>query len=652
MVPAGGGVDTLFSKGGVYFSPDGRNLGGGGNTIHAYDGTESIVQMVAAGGGVDTLFSGSSSRVYFSPDGKNIGGGGDTTYAYNGSESVIQMVPAGGGVDTLFSGSSSRVYFSPDGRNIGGGGNTTYAYNGSESVVQMVPAGGGVDTLFSGSSSRVYFSPDGRNIGGGGKTIYAYNGSQSVVQMVPAGGGVDTLFSKGGVYFSPDGKNLGGGGNTIRAYTGSQSVVQMVPAGEGVDTLFSGGGVYFSPDGRNLGGGGKTIRVMAALLMGDTLVIAGSEGVDQITVRQRSGNVSIDDLRIMTHNGIVQSLNVHYVSRIQIYGHGGDDFITLEPNSSQAVCVPASIDGGAGSDVLHGGAGNDDLDGGNGNDDLDGGNGNDTLIGGTGTDALDGGLGNDWLEAGSAVEYAVGGGGTDWNAHRWAIDGYSMLDIHQTGAGTCVFLSTLAGAARNTSLIDRISYLGNFTYRVRLFDPDAGDWTSQDVRFDGTIVADSSGNRMDPDSEGLADGVSEFWTILYQRAYLRYFEGIDPLNGDAVGAFGGESDGVQATRAILGDDAVTSNTTTPQDLQNLALAGWTVTVGLKAGSDSGHSYTVLGASQDAAGVWRVRLYNPWHTDAIAGGVMAFDGDGDGSNGVITVSWADLEANLIEYTASA
>src|SRR5207247_903494 len=81
-----------------------------------YSGTQSVVAMVATGnGGVDTLFSGSRSRVYFSPDGKNIGGGGNTIYAYNGTQLVEQMVSAGGGVDTLFSGSSSRVYFSPDG---------------------------------------------------------------------------------------------------------------------------------------------------------------------------------------------------------------------------------------------------------------------------------------------------------------------------------------------------------------------------------------------------------------------------------------------------------------------------------------------------------------------------------------------------------
>jgi hypothetical protein len=121
MVAAGGGVDTLFSGGTAYFSPDGRFIGGGGNTIHAYDGSQSIVQMVGTNAGVVTLFSGGTP--YFSPDGRNLGGSGNTVHAYDGAQSIVQMQPYQGGVLTLFSGRS--VYFSPDGRYIGGGGATS-----------------------------------------------------------------------------------------------------------------------------------------------------------------------------------------------------------------------------------------------------------------------------------------------------------------------------------------------------------------------------------------------------------------------------------------------------------------------------------------------------------------------------------------------
>jgi len=81
-VGSNGGVDTLFQSGHVYFSPDGSNLGGGGTnqfsyntgqTVSAYTGTQKVVEMVAYEGGILTQFSG--AELYFSPDGKNAGGG-------------------------------------------------------------------------------------------------------------------------------------------------------------------------------------------------------------------------------------------------------------------------------------------------------------------------------------------------------------------------------------------------------------------------------------------------------------------------------------------------------------------------------------------------------------------------------------------------
>ncbi len=274
----------------------GYSLGAGGAIYHgsvlAYSGTQAVMQMIKVNGGVDTLFSGGG--VYFSPDGKNLGGGGKTVSAYGGTQTVMQMVAANGGVDTLFSGGG--VYFSPDGKNLGGGGKTVSAYGGTQTVMQMVAANGGVDTLFSGGG--VYFSPDGKKLGGGGKTVSAYGGTQTVMQMVAAGSGVDTLFSDGDVYFSPDGKKLGGGGKTVSAYGGTQTVMQMVAAGSGVDTFFSGGGVYFSPNGQNLGGGGNTAFIASnvqshSVAPNGTLYVLGTSGLLQSQLPGQSGMTTV-----------------------------------------------------------------------------------------------------------------------------------------------------------------------------------------------------------------------------------------------------------------------------------------------------------------------------------------------------------------------
>jgi hypothetical protein len=71
------GVITAFSGKGIYFSPDGQNLGGGGNTIRVDSASQPVVAMIAYQAGVITAFS-SGGGVCFSPDGQNLGGAGRT----------------------------------------------------------------------------------------------------------------------------------------------------------------------------------------------------------------------------------------------------------------------------------------------------------------------------------------------------------------------------------------------------------------------------------------------------------------------------------------------------------------------------------------------------------------------------------------------
>jgi hypothetical protein len=79
-----GAFFAAFSGGGIYRSPDGQNLGGGGRTERVYTGKQIATKMVCdRGSGINgsdsviTTFSGGG--VYKSPDGNNLGGGGMTT---------------------------------------------------------------------------------------------------------------------------------------------------------------------------------------------------------------------------------------------------------------------------------------------------------------------------------------------------------------------------------------------------------------------------------------------------------------------------------------------------------------------------------------------------------------------------------------------
>jgi hypothetical protein len=247
--------------------------------------------------------------------------------------------------------------------------------------------------------------------------------------------------------------------------------------------------------------------------------------------------------------------------------------------------------------------------------------GNDTLLGGSGDDRLLGGGGNDWLEAGSAAEFVDGGEGADFSAHLWALSGTSPTDVIQHRAETSVLMAALAAAADEwIDLAGRISYVGEFTYRVQLFDANVG-WVDVDVPFDGTLVTTVNGTQDPvPEQEDVVSSVNEFWPLLYQRAYLWYFEGINPLDGPAVEAFGGEATLTRALTAVSGRPA--SEFQLDPDAYTLMGAEYLDSVGYLLATASagetvmtlswaGHAYGVTNVYQNGYGQWRVTLYNPW-----------------------------------------
>lgn len=135
----------------------------------------------------------------------------------------------------------------------------------------------------------------------------------------------------------------------------------------------------------------------AARLVGSTLNVFGSNGLDSIAVNVGTTGISV------VINGLTRlSTPVASVSRIFVDAGAGNDLVTI----AAGLQISAELNGGAGNDRLIGGAGNDRLIGGTGNDNLMGGNGDDYLDGGHGDDTLNGqagrnnligGLGNDVL---------------------------------------------------------------------------------------------------------------------------------------------------------------------------------------------------------------------------------------------------------------
>jgi phospholipase C len=126
-----------------------------------------------------------------------------------------------------------------------------------------------------------------------------------------------------------------------------------------------------------------------------TLVVVGTEGDDRIQITLEG-----TDLHVHARGEDWKAdrfFAAGDISRIEVYGQGGDDRITVADD----VTAPAMLFGGAGDDSLKAGGGPTVLVGGAGDDELVGGPGRDLLIGGKGGDELRGRGGDDILIGGT-----------------------------------------------------------------------------------------------------------------------------------------------------------------------------------------------------------------------------------------------------------
>jgi Ca2+-binding RTX toxin-like protein len=534
-------------------------------------------------------------------------------HGYEGSDTFINNTHvasyADGGVgnDTLEGGSGADILVGSAGADTldGNGGNDTlwgygfYLYGSSPGPDgdNTIHGGWGDDLIYGGSTNETIFGDSGND------KVYAGSGDDKV----KGGSGADELYGQGGndtVYGESDNDKLFGGDGSDTLHGGTLELGYSAgdSAADGNDTLDGEGGVdaVYGGGGNDLLHGGSAVDF---LFGGDGAdLLYGDDGDDSFF-----GGNGGDDL----------------------YGGAGDDL----------------LNGEAGGDSLNGGDGHDTLKGGSDNDFLHGNDGNDRLFGEGGSDWLSGGNGNDWLEAGTAAESAFGGSGTDFNAHKWAINGTERDDIDQGAAPTCWLMAALSSVAGTGYLSSRIEYLGNYVYRVELLVNVAGIVVStfEDVTFNGTVLSQDA----DPRSQGSA-GLEESWVVLFQRAWLQRM-GIDWSDADAIP--GGSPAGILTAltgRVSSSYGAGIISGLTFFDLVNIqvALAAGKNVCACTWASDvkslstgllvPWHCYTVISANSS-----EVVLRNPWATD---GGTAV----GDTTDGYVTVSWSDFSKSMSGY----
>jgi phospholipase C len=168
-----------------------------------------------------------------------------------------------------------------------------------------------------------------------------------------------------------------------------------LPSLNGLDAAASSLATSFQNTPHSLSIGSAYLQPDANSVGQDVLVIQGTTAAEHITVYLVQGGAGLQ-VQIDT-TGFNQVFPTSEVSRIQIYGLGGDDLINVGPH----VTTPAQIFTGQGNATVQAGGGPTVVVGGNGKNTIRGGSGFDILIGGLGSSTINAQNGQSILIAGT-----------------------------------------------------------------------------------------------------------------------------------------------------------------------------------------------------------------------------------------------------------
>lgn len=402
-------------------APDVIVAGAGDNVIHGAGGND----VICSSEGNDTVYSERGNDTVFGE------AGNDTIYAERGSDDL----DGGSGEDRVFgeTGNDTLSGGPGDGDNVDGGpGDDTIS--GGPGDFDIIAGGVGNDHI------------DG---GPGAHDVASYKG---------AGGPIAVNLGSGTVTGAEDERltgiedALGGSGNDT--LTGSQEAPNRLDGGPGDDRLVAAGSGdrAFGGPGDDMcdgplaaedscgpadGGSGTAVELYESIADTSSLVIAGSDQADNVTVsrsadgymvQSQAGGVQVRlgdrDSNACTSDPATNSVSCRGdpTSILASLASGND---TLTIAGSVPVSLSATIDGGPGSDTLHGGAGNDTIYGGDDGepDTLEGGEGDDVLFGvniahpqrDSGAAGMFGGPGDDLLVGGQPCDGDLFDGGPGEN---------------------------------------------------------------------------------------------------------------------------------------------------------------------------------------------------------------------------------------------
>jgi Ca2+-binding RTX toxin-like protein len=486
---AGDDVVTVGDLMGTAVSNDTiRLLASSGRTD--FDASGSGKRLVAEGGDADNTFSGGSLNDTLT------GGAGNDVLNGNGGDDLLT-----GGIDTdTLSGGAGDDRIVWESRNVGtfsdtDGSDSVSGGDGSDTLAFFGSANG--DTFIVNGSGSAHVLVDGDRIDFDTLETLSFGGGDGndslLVGTALAGSGVSGIVFDGGagddtVDFSTAGNDAvvqadGGAGDDVLTGAGIGDVLSggdgndRIEGGAGNDSLTGGAGndlfVWVDDEGDDTIDGGDdddALIVSASGLPGEALAVTidGATGEFLVGSGARNDSIAVTGIEELSIDGSTgnDTVDVQASAGLSfILGslQGGND--TFDING--ALSLSASIDGGAGDDLLSGASGNDSLLGGDGNDVLDGGAGVDHLQGGSGNDTVSwaGGDGNDIIDGGSGIDVLSVTGTLGDDSYDLSDDGFGnavltlgsdtltatsieSLVITQTGFGNdAVTIGDLSGTA-------------------------------------------------------------------------------------------------------------------------------------------------------------------------------------------------------------
>jgi Ca2+-binding RTX toxin-like protein len=400
----------------------------------------------------DVIAAGTRDHLIHGAGGNDVicgGGGNDTIYGERGNDTLNGTT----GDDTVYGGRGSDDLDGGPGedRVFGDTGNDTLS--GGPDDGDSVDGGPGDDTVSGGPGDFDVV------LGGvGNDRIDGGPGAHDVASYKGAGGPIAVHLGDGTVSGAED-ERLSGiedahGGSDADTLIGSGASPNRLDGGPGDDRLVASGsedhafggpgddtcsGPLASEDscGPSDGGGGTAVELYESIADTSSLVIAGSEGADSVTVsgsddgymvQSEAGGVQVSlgdrGSTACTSDPATNSVSCSGdVTSILSSLAGEDDTLTIA--DSVPASVLATVDGGSGSDTLQGGQGNDTIYAGDDHDpdSLDGGEGDDVLFGvniahpqrDSGVAMMSGGPGDDLLVGGQPCDGDLFDGGPGEN---------------------------------------------------------------------------------------------------------------------------------------------------------------------------------------------------------------------------------------------